>query len=113
MARRKSKKSSSGIRLTKKVESRFVYASRPRAQHYSPRGVHEDFQCLVNSPESAEAHKFLKAAAALEGVPMVRLHKLSGSTKRKLKCLVGDSKELQVGDCKFVMNSMLKIYNNE
>lgn len=112
MSRRKTKKSS-GIRLTKKVEPRFVYASAPRTQHYRPRGVHEDFQCLVNSPETAEAHKFLKAAAALEGVPMVRLHKLSASTKRKLRDAVGDNKELPVGDCRQLMNSMLCINKYE
>lgn len=101
---RKSKKT--GIRLTKKVEPRFEYASRPTTQHYRPRGVHKDFQCLVNSLESAEAHKFLKAAAALEGVPMTRLHKLSASTKRKLKEVIGDNKELAVNQCRYLMNTL-------
>lgn len=101
-----------GIRLTKKAEDvQFVYSARPRSQHYRPEGVHKDFQCLVNSPEAAEAHKFLKAAAALEGVPMVRLHKLSASTKRKLKAVVGDNKELGLGDCRYLMNSVLGYFN--
>lgn len=99
-------KKPAGIRLTKKEESRFVYVSAPRSSHYCNSGVHKDFQCLVNSPESAEAHKLLKAAAALEGVPMVRLHKLSASMKRKLKQLIGENKELPVTTCREVMNDL-------
>lgn len=97
-----------GIRLTKKAEDvQFVYSSRPRTQHYRPSGVHEDFQCLVNSSEAAEAHKFLKAAAALEGVPMVRLHKLSAATKRKLKAVVGDNKKLPITVCREIMKDLV------
>ena len=99
----------SGIRLSKKENSMFRYASDPRRGNYRPSGVHVDFQCLVNSPETAEAHKFLKAAAALEGVPMVRLHKLSASTKRRLKVAIGDNKELTVDECRHLMNNMLNI----
>ena len=106
MSRRKSKKSA-GIRLTKKTEPRFEYAVRPQSQHYRPQGVHEDFQCLVNSSGAAEAHKFLKAAAALEGVPMVRLHKLSASVKRKLRNVIGDNKELPVNQCRHLMDLVL------
>ena len=109
---RKSKKSS-GIRLTKKVESRYAYAAQPRSQHYRPHGVHKDFQCLVNSPETAEAHKFLKAAAALEGVPMVRLHRLSSSVKRRLKEVVGDNKELSVGQCRQLMDELCYVSKYE
>lgn len=99
-----------GIRLSKtskKEDSMFRYAARPRTQHYRPSGVHVDFQCFVNSPETAEAHKFLKAAAALEGVPMTRLHKVSADTKRRLKFVVGDNKTLPSNECKELMNNML------
>lgn len=95
-----------GIRLTKKEEIQFVYSSDPRSQHYRPRGVHKDFQCFVNSPEAAEAHKFLKAAAALEGIPMARLHKLSATTKRRLKEVVGDNKELPATVCREIMKDL-------
>lgn len=104
-----SKTARKGIRLSKtsKEDSMFRYAARPRTQHYRPSGVHVDFQCLVTSPETAEAHKFLKAAAALEGVPMVRLHKLSAATKRRLKEVIGDNKELPAKECKSLMDTML------
>ena len=98
-----------GIRLSKNVkeDSMFRYAARPRTQHYRPSGVHVDFQCTVNSPETAEAHKFLKAAAALEGVPMTRLHKVSSDTKRRLKDLVGDNKELPASSCREIMKDLV------
>lgn len=92
--------------MKKIVSPMFVYAARPRTQHYRPR-IHKEFQCLVTSPESAEAHKLLKSIAALAGVPMCRLHKLSARMKRKLKKTIG--KKLATNECHYLMNNMLDI----
>jgi len=73
----------------------------------------KDFRVLVNDVEKAEAHKFLKAAAALEGVPMVRLHRLSESVKQKLKAVIGDNKTLPPKECRRLMNGMINGFRGQ
>lgn len=109
MAKRVARKSSRRPR----TDHMFSYASRPSRSYYRNENLHEDFQTLVNSEEGLECHKFLKAAAALEGVPMLRLHKLSAATKRKLKTVIGDNKELKVGECRRLMKDMTQILLND
>ena len=104
-------KASKARRITRKGNKagRFDYAANPRSTNYSNGALHRDFRTLVNSPEAAEAHKFLKAAAALEGVPMKHLQRLSPTVRAKLRQVIGDNKLLESGMCKTLRKDMIDV----